>query len=394
MGLQVLDDVEVASADADTALAAIGTLERVIAHAQAMQMAWMNRFLDHRLAPGSRYSKYAAAEVAAELTWSTQTADKRLSLAYQLGSTLQRTWGAMYLGEIDLTKARALADIIAPLDVDKARLVEDEVLPKAGERTVRWVRDKARKQVLKIDPDGAEARRKERAKERRVEKSPDDDGMSWLNAYLPADKVEAAYRRVDAIAHSLKAREDPRSLDEVRADVLIDLLLGNPSNVTTKIEVRVDAMTLMGCNNNPADLPGYGPISAEYAKELAFQPGSFWYRFLTDPLSGIVIDHGRTRYRPPVALRDLVKARDVRCCGVGCYRPAASCEIDHSLPYPYGKTADNNLAPACKYHNLSKLHGWTVQQTSPGHFTWKSPTGRTYTVDPENDPAPLGPPPF
>ena len=240
MGLQVLDDVDIASADADTALAAIGSLEQVIAHAQAMQMAWMNRFLDHRLAPGSRYSKYAAAEVAAELTWSTQTADKRLSLAYQLGSTLQRTWGAMYLGEIDLTKARALADIIAPLDVDKARLVEDELLPKAGERTVRWVRDKTRKQVLRIDPDGAEARRKERAKERRVEKSPDDDGMSWLSAYLPADKVEAAYRRVDAIAHSLKTREDPRSLDEVRADVLIDLLLGNPSNVTTKIEVRVD----------------------------------------------------------------------------------------------------------------------------------------------------------
>ena len=122
MALQVLDDVDIAGADADTALAAIGALERVITHAQAMQVAWMNRFLDHRLAPGSRYSKYAAAEVAAELTWSTQAADKRLSLAYQLGSTLQRTWGAMYLGEIDLTKARALADIIAPLEIGRAHV--------------------------------------------------------------------------------------------------------------------------------------------------------------------------------------------------------------------------------------------------------------------------------
>jgi len=176
--------------------------------------------------------------------------------------------------------------------------------------------------------------------------------------------------------------------------VFADLLLGNPSNVTTKIEVRLDAMTLMGRDNKPGDLPGYGPITAEYAKELAFQPGSFWYRLLTDPLSGIVVDHGRTRYRPPVGLRDLVKARDVRCCGVGCHRPAATCEIDHSTPYPAGKTSDDNNAPACKYHNLAKLHGWSVEQTSPGHFRWTSPTGRTYDVLPENDPAPLGPPPF
>jgi hypothetical protein len=164
--------------------------------------------------------------------------------------------------------------------------------------------------------------------------------------------------------------------------------------VTTKIEVRLDAMTLMGRDNKPGDLPGYGPISSEYAQELAFQPGSFWYRFLTDPLSGIVVDHGRTRYRPPVALGDLVKARDVRCCGVGCHRPASTCEIDHSVSYPAGKTSDDNLAPACKYHNLAKLHGWSVEQTSPGHFKWTSPTGRTYDVFPENDPAPLGPPPF
>src|SRR5882762_9435272 len=191
VALQLLERVEVDDADADTALAAIGSLEKLIAHAQAMQLEWMNRFLDHRLAPGEPYSKYAAAEVAAELTWSTQSAQKRLGLAYDLTTTLRRTLGAMYFGEIDLTKARALADLVTPLDAAHARAVEEKVLPLAGERCLRWVRDKARRAVIEVDPAGAEARRKERVRTRRVEKNPDDDGMAWFNAFLPADMVEA-----------------------------------------------------------------------------------------------------------------------------------------------------------------------------------------------------------
>ncbi|GAA1656306.1 hypothetical protein GCM10009765_02040 [Fodinicola feengrottensis] len=103
--------------------------------------------------------------------------------------------------------------------------------------------------------------------------------------------------------------------------------------------------------------------------------------------------YGRTRYRPTKALRDLVNARDQRCCGPACNRPAATWEFDHTIPFrePEGKTAYDSAGPACKFHNDIKEHGWTVTQPTPGRFLWTSPTGRMYDVTP-NDEYP--PPPF
>jgi hypothetical protein len=352
----------------------------------------MSLFVNHRSAPEEPYSRYAAAEVGAAMSWSTQTAQKRLNLAYQLDTVLTRTHTAMGWGDLDLTKAQALADMVAPLDDDKARQVEARVLPDVRDHTIRWLREKARKAIAELDPDGENERRKKQVKHRRVEKQPADHGMSWLSGYIPAEKAEAIYRRIDAIAHSRRTREDPRSIDELRADVFVDLLLGERSNVATKIEVRVDALTLAGLDNKPGYLSGYGPLTADHVREFAFDPDSVWYRILTDPISGIVVDHGRTRYRPTAALRDLVKARDQRCTFKDCYRPATSCELDHNIPYPQGKTSDDNLNDKCDYHHHCKDHGWHSYQYAPGCTVWTSPTGRKYVTTPDTDRTPPQPP--
>ncbi len=211
--------------------------------------------------------------------------------------------------------------------------------------------------------------------------------MALLGAFLPAESAEAIYRIIDTIARSLKTKDETRTMDALRADALTDLCLGVPSNVRTKIELRVDATTLMGLDDNPAILSGYGPMTAQRAHELAGDENSEWYRILTDSVSGVVIDHGRTRYRPTQALRDLVNARDQRCCGPACNRPAATCEFDHTTPFrdPEGKTAYDSTGPACKFHNDIKEHGWTVTQPTPGRFLWTSPTGRTYDVTPNDE---------
>ncbi|WP_390624064.1 hypothetical protein [Fodinicola feengrottensis] len=70
--------------------------------------------------------------------------------------------------------------------------------------------------------------------------------MALLGAFLPAESAEAIYRRIDTIARSLKTKDESRTMDALRADALTDLCLGVPSNVRTKIELRVDATTLMG----------------------------------------------------------------------------------------------------------------------------------------------------
>ncbi|HEY3259488.1 MAG TPA: DUF222 domain-containing protein, partial [Pseudonocardiaceae bacterium] len=56
---------------------------------------------------------------------------------------------------------------------------------------------------------------------------------------------------------------------------------------------------------------GYGPIPADMTRELAAD--ATWRRLLTDPTSGTLLDVGRTTYKPPTALADFVRARDVTC---------------------------------------------------------------------------------
>src|SRR6266511_96609 len=68
------------------------------------------------------------------------------------------------------------------------------------------------------------------------------------------------------------------------------------------------ATMLMGLTEHGAELAGYGPIPAQVARELAAD--GTWRRLLTDPVSGHLLDYGRTTYRPPAALADFIRARD------------------------------------------------------------------------------------
>jgi hypothetical protein len=62
--------------------------------------------------------------------------------------------------------------------------------------------------------------------------------MSWLRALLDSDDAIAVSKRLDAIAHDAHNGGDRRSLDELRADTVLDLLLETaPSRVVTHLRV-------------------------------------------------------------------------------------------------------------------------------------------------------------
>ncbi|MGN8551166.1 UNVERIFIED_CONTAM: 13E12 repeat family protein [Microbacterium sp. SLM126] len=61
---------------------------------------------------------------------------------------------------------------------------------------------------------------------RRVHVERGDDGMAWLMAYLPAVEAHAIHSRLTAMAKAIVADDgESRTLDQVRADVLGDLLI-------------------------------------------------------------------------------------------------------------------------------------------------------------------------
>jgi len=232
---------------------------------------------------------------------------------------------------------------------------------------------------------------------RRVLVQRDVDGMAWFMQYGPEVEAQAAFTRHTAMAKAIAARPgETRSLDQIRADIVGDLLIDGDTTavpaeargIRATVAVTVPALTLLGSAQEgaaPATVEGIGPIPIEKARELCGGADG-WMRVLTHPETGIVLSVGRERYTSPPSLRKLVKWRAERCMGPGCGVPASRCEIDHTIAWQDGGTTSlQNLAPLCKGHHTVKHHGgWTVAQIegSGGALEWRSPAGRTYRVEP------------
>ncbi|RMI09624.1 HNH endonuclease signature motif containing protein [Cellulomonas triticagri] len=160
--------------------------------------------------------------------------------------------------------------------------------------------------------------------------------------------------------------------------------IGSPSpdrSGRAHVLVTVPLTTLLGIDYSPGEVAGYGPVDAVQARALAL--GGTWRRLVTDPLSGAVLDVGRTRYRPPAALDEHVRARDRYCVAPGCLVPAAAADLDHTVRFPEGPTADTNLAPLCRHHHRLKHEGgFGLRQRRAGEFEWTTPTGHRFRTGP------------
>lgn len=90
-------------------------------------------------------------------------------------------------------------------------------------------------------------------------------------------------------------------------------------------------------------------------------------------------------YRIPDRLRALIEARDQVCGYPICRRPAAQCDLDHTVPYHQGGlTCRCNLAPGCRrHHRMKTLTHWRLRQPRPGTLIWTAPSGLAWTASPE-----------
>jgi len=327
-----------------------------------------------------------------------RTAQARLAQADTLVRQLPRTLAAVADGSISGAHANALAEAVWRLPADKPELpaaLEAAVLPPVlagGCVTVPQLRRRVRSAVLALDPATAEQRHQRAAAERRVEYHPGEDGMAALTALLPAAEAQLMFTRLTAAAGLLPAR-DARTLDQQRADLLVDAVLsGLPLDALPTVQGRrpainvvVSADTLLGLDDQPAHLSGYGPVTAGTARRLAADESGTWRRLLTDPDTGALLDISPRRYRPPQRLRDYLTARDDVCVFPTCSQPGHRCEPDHTIPFDQGgRTRRDNLALTCRRHNQTKTTGtgWTYRHNPDGTFTWTTPTGHTYTNPP------------
>ena len=158
--------------------------------------------------------------------------------------------------------------------------------------------------------------------------------------------------------------------DSSPAASLSTALIAQPAASPTEVaEVRIGARSVA--------------VPAMTAWALA--AGGAWRRLVTDPASGVVIDVGRTRYRPPAGLADLVRARDRACVFPTCQTPAERCDIDHLTAWSQGGTTSlDNLATLCEaHHRLKHTPGWALtRDQSSGILSWHTPDKTVYQRHP------------
>ena len=121
--------------------------------------------------------------------------------------------------------------------------------------------------------------------------------------------------------------------------------------------------TLIGADDRPAELVGVGPDPRSLAREPP--PTPVWRGLITDPLSGTLLDHGRTTYHPPSGLADHVTARDLHCRFPGCRRSRRRRTRPLIAWSDGGTTSEPNLAATCTHHHRLKTHSGLAGRGPP-----------------------------
>ena len=307
----------------------------------------------------------AAAEVRAALHLTRRCADTEVGIALELQTRLPRVHEMLASGDLDLRRARVLLDGTSHLDDAAARRVIDQIADDATRYTTGQLRTRLRRLCIEAEPDDAALRFEDAAEERRVVVEPNDTGTAnYLGMDLPPDRVMAAAQRINRIARSLRGEGEERTIDQLRADVYLDVLCGTKHDTATRgvVDIRVDLDTLTELNNHPGDLAGYGPVIADIARRVTeHETQAEWRYTVTNPTTGQPIRTDVTRRRPTASQRRAVEARNATCVFPDCHMPAIGSDLDHRTPWADGgPTTETNLDPLRRHdHCIRHQHGWT-----------------------------------
>jgi hypothetical protein len=268
-----------------------------------------------------------------------------------------------------------------------AQEVVGRVIGRAVRLTTGQIGALLRRLCVEADPDEAVSRYRSAYEGRRVIIEPSIEGTAHLLGLdLPPDRVAAILGRIGLLARSLQTGGESRSMDQLRADVFLDLLEGNQTVGSSRrgvVDLHVDLPTLAGLAENPGELAGFGPVIADIARQVTErQHRSEWRWTVTDPTTGLPVDQGTTRRRPSVAQRRQVETINPTCVFPGCRMPATSCDLDHRQPWAQGgPTTTDNLVPLCRHdHRIRHQAGWKHQPLPGGDHHWTSPLGHQYTT--------------
>lgn len=194
-----------------------------LAHRPSMNPAWSST-----LTPRPEHGCVAGEELALRLGVSVRAARTLVREGVAYDGQLADTGRALAAGRLDVTKARMVVARLDGLPWEITDPVEERILPDADHRTSTQLRRDLERALIELDARTAITAHQDARTRRRVEHPrPLPDGMASMWCVMTA--IDAA--RMDCVlnhaARAARSLGDPRTLDQLRADGLRDLVIGD-----------------------------------------------------------------------------------------------------------------------------------------------------------------------
>ena len=397
-------------------------------------------------------SEWAVDEVAVALSLSGSRAGRMVVQSLQLVERLPGTLAALERGLLTWEHARVLVELIAPLDDSVRTQAEERLLGRLGSKTPTQLRAAAHRVVARLDAEMIARRVQDAIRGRRISVYPGPDGMSTLCATLPTPVARAVEDALRQYADAAAAPGDERTRAQRMVDCLVDLVLRPGEHGLAPVQAQLTVVATVGTllgDDEPGEVAG-DLVPAETVRRLAEslgllpdgeQPaaGRLAELLAARTVAGTALAHrprvavvddltgqllaltdaaglraGRPlgpppatdAYSPQTALERFVRLRDRRCRFPGCRKRPDSCDLDHTIPWPWGPTAHDDLGCLCRHHHRlsQQAPGWGLRGMADGGLEWTTPTGQVLVTHsprfgadddlPPPDPTADGPPPF
>ncbi|WP_409494235.1 DUF222 domain-containing protein [Amycolatopsis sp. cmx-11-12] len=363
-----LEDINtsVCSLDDRDSVAVAQAASEGIARLEAIRFRALAQLNRHR--DGARS---VTQEVAFALSFMDNHAAAMVAVADALTTRLPCTLGLMDRGLVSGFGAMKVAAATAWLSDEDALAADALLEERLPGKNPDQIRKAASYTATTVDREGADKRTEHHREGRRLTLRQGETGVASIEIEDgPVEKSTPPTVGSTVKRGRSRPATETRTLDQLRADVALDLLLGGQGGVSERTEVflYMDLFTYLGLNNNPAELAGHGHIPASLARHIATGPNAVLRRIITDPLSGQVKDLGRGRYRPTAGVDEYVRVRDRECRRPGCHRLAQACDLDHSVPWQSGGHTDaDDLVSFCRRdHRLKDEPDWSYRLAPDG----------------------------
>ena len=215
--------------------------------------------------PKARQGRGLASEVALARRDSPARGGQHLGFAKALVHEMPHTLAALECGALSEWRATLIVRESACLDVEDRRTLDAEMCADVSELDGMGdarVIAAAKEIACRLDVQAVVDRAAKAEADRTVTIRPAPDAMTYVTVLLPVAQGVGVYA---ALRRAADTTFDDRSRGQIMADTMFERVTGRPAEVAEPVAVNlvIADETLLGGDNSPAVVEGYGPIPLE-----------------------------------------------------------------------------------------------------------------------------------